>query len=115
MPRLLAILAHPDDESLGIGGLLAKCAADGVRTSVLTATRGQRGRYFTNENRPSDDEVGRVREQELRAAAAELGVADVALLDYMDGALDGAETTEAVGQIVEHVRRVRPHVVVTFG
>jgi LmbE family N-acetylglucosaminyl deacetylase len=115
MPRLLAILAHPDDESLGIGGLLAKCAADGAHTSILTATRGQRGRYFTNENRPSDAEVGQAREQELRAAAAELGVADVSLLDYMDGALDRADGAEAVERIVTHVRRVRPDVVVTFG
>ena len=112
--RLMAVLAHPDDESLGIGGTLAKYAAAGVDSYLVTATRGERGRYFTNDNRPSDAEVGRVREAELRAAAKELGVREVALLDYLDGELDRADSAEAVSRIVEHVRRVRPHVVVTF-
>jgi LmbE family N-acetylglucosaminyl deacetylase len=58
--------------------------------------------------------VGRVREGELRAAARELGVREVALLGYPDGALDRADPREAVARIVAHVRRVRPHVVVTF-
>ena len=60
--KLMAVLAHPDDESLGVGGLLATYAAAGVETYLVTATRGERGRYFTNENRPSDAEVGRARE-----------------------------------------------------
>jgi len=112
--KLMAVLAHPDDESLGVGGALAKYAAEGVGTYVVTATRGERGRYFTNENRPSDTEVGRVREGELRAAARELGVREVVLLDYLDGELDRARPVEVIGRIVEQVRRVRPHVVVTF-
>jgi LmbE family N-acetylglucosaminyl deacetylase len=113
--RLLAVLAHPDDESLGLGGTLARYAAEGVATYLLTATRGERGRFFDNADRPPDDEVGRVREGELRAAAAELGVGEVALLDYHDGELDRADPIEAMGRIAAHVRRIRPHVVVTFG
>jgi LmbE family N-acetylglucosaminyl deacetylase len=112
--RLMAVLAHPDDESLGLGGALARYAAEGVETHVVTATRGERGRFFTNENRPSDDEVGLVREAELRAAARVLGVREVALLDYVDGRLDRAAPREAVGRIVEHLRDRRPQVVVTF-
>jgi LmbE family N-acetylglucosaminyl deacetylase len=112
--RLMAVLAHPDDESLGIGGTLAHYAAAGVQTHLVTATRGERGRFFDNENRPSDDEVGRVREQELRAAAAELGVSSVTFLDYIDGELDHAEPREAQRRIVRALRRVRPHVVLTF-
>jgi LmbE family N-acetylglucosaminyl deacetylase len=112
--KLMAVLAHPDDESLGVGGALAKYAAAGVETYVVTATRGERGRFFTNENRPDDAEVGRVREAELRAAARELGVRDVTLLDYLDGELDRADPIEAVGRIVAQLRRVRPQVVVTF-
>jgi LmbE family N-acetylglucosaminyl deacetylase len=42
---LLAVLAHPDDESLGVGGTLAKCAADGVDVFLITATRGEGGRF----------------------------------------------------------------------
>jgi len=112
--RLMAVLAHPDDESLGVGGTLAKYAAEGVETYVVSATRGERGRFFTNENRPSDAEVGRVREGELRAAARELGVREVALLDYLDGDLDRAHAPEVVGRIVAQIRRVRPQVVLTF-
>jgi LmbE family N-acetylglucosaminyl deacetylase len=112
--RLMAVLAHPDDESLGIGGMLATYAARGAETYLLTATRGERGRYFTNDHRPSDAEVGRVREAELRAAARVLGVREVALLDYVDGELDRADPPEAIGRIVSQIRRVRPQVVVTF-
>jgi LmbE family N-acetylglucosaminyl deacetylase len=112
--KLMAVLAHPDDESLGVGGALAAYAAAGVDVSLVTATRGERGRFFTNENRPSDEEVGRVREAELRAAARVLGIRDVALLGYLDGELDRADPQEAVGRIVAHLRRVRPQVVVTF-
>lgn len=112
--RLLAILAHPDDETLGLGGTLARYAAEGVETHVLTATRGERGRFFTDEDRPSDEEVGRVRETELRRACAALGVHELHLLDYVDGELDRAAPQEAIGRIVDVVRRVRPQVAVTF-
>jgi len=43
--RLMAVLSHPDDESLGIGGTLAKYASEGVDVFVVSATRGDRGRY----------------------------------------------------------------------
>ncbi|HET7698865.1 MAG TPA: PIG-L deacetylase family protein [Vicinamibacterales bacterium] len=112
--RLMAVLAHPDDESLGMGGVLARYAQEGIDTFVLTATRGQRGRFFDNSNRPDDDAVGSAREGELRNAARELGVREVTLLDYRDGDLDRADPREAAAQIAVHLRRVRPHVVLTF-
>ena len=71
--KLLAVLAHPDDESLGFGGTLAKYAAEGVETYLVTATRGERGRFGALGKRGDPVEVGRVREAELRAAAAVLG------------------------------------------
>jgi LmbE family N-acetylglucosaminyl deacetylase len=113
--RLMAVLAHPDDESLGFGGTFARYAAEGVGTYLVTATRGERGRYYHNDGRPSDAEVGRVRERELRAAAADLGIREVSLLDYLDGQVDAAPVHEIVGRIAGHLRRVRPHVVITFG
>ena len=111
--RLLAIVAHPDDESLGLGGLLARSAAEDVETFVMTATRGQRGRFYDRAS-PGEEEVGRVREVELRAAARELGVSGVRVLDYMDGEVDSADPA-AVGEIAAEIRRIRPDVVVTFG
>ena len=112
--RLMCVLAHPDDESLGTGGILAKYAGEGVATFVVTATRGQRGRFDDKGTKPGLDIVGRTREAELRSAAAELGVRELIVLDYMDGELDRADPHEASEAIAAHIRRIRPHVVVTF-
>lgn len=115
---LLAILAHPDDESLGVGGTLAKYAAEGVEVFLVTATRGEGGRFRGyprgDERHPGSAELGRIREGELRNAAAALGVREIALLDYVDQHLDAADPREAIGRIATHLRRLRPDVVVTF-
>ena len=113
--RLMCVLAHPDDESLGTGGALALSAAEGIATYLVTATRGERGRFGDAVTRPAPDVVGRTREAELRAAAKELGLREVCFLDYPDGALDGVDAAEAIARIAGHLRRVRPQVVVTFG
>ncbi len=118
-PKLLAVLAHPDDESLGIGGTLAKYASEGVEISLLTATRGNRGRFHgrlrDDPRHPGPEALSQVREVELRAAASVLGVHDVSLLGYEDQRLDRADPREAVANIVQYIRRIRPDVVVTFG
>src|SRR5579884_952109 len=113
--KLLCVLAHPDDESLGNGGILAKYAAEGVKTYLVTATRGERG--WTGERReyPGKEALGKRREAELRAAARVLGLCRVEFLDYVDGDLDQAAPTEVVAKIVEQIRSVKPDVVVTFG
>ncbi len=118
-PRLMAVLAHPDDESLGVGGALAKYASQGAEVFVLTATRGDSGRF--RGHRPGDTQhpgpaaLANIREAELRAAAAVLGVREVSILDYGDQHLDRANPREIVATLAGHVRRVRPDVVVTFG
>src|SRR6185436_13874501 len=93
--RLMCVLAHPDDESLGTGGALAAAAAEGVAAYVVTATRGERGRFGDGVERPDPDVVARTREAELRAAGGELGLADVQFLDYPDGGLDAVDPAEA--------------------
>lgn len=113
--RLLAVLAHPDDESLGFGGTLAKYAAEGVETHLLTATRGERGRFGAEGRNADPAVVGRVREAELRAAADVLGIQEVSILGYGDGAVDTVDAATAIPAIAAHIRRVRPHVVLTFG
>jgi LmbE family N-acetylglucosaminyl deacetylase len=112
--RLMCVLAHPDDESLGFGGTLARYGAEGVQTLLVTATRGERG-WSSAEPRPAPDEIGRIRAAELRAAAAALGLARVELLDYRDGGLDRADAAEATAAIVRRIRAARPQVVATFG
>ena len=105
--RLMCVLAHPDDESLGTGGALAKCAAEGVATYLVTATRGERGRFGDSQESPGPDIVGKAREAELLAAATELGLTEVRFLDYPDGALDQVDPAEAIEKIAGHLRRVR--------
>lgn len=115
----MAVLAHPDDESLGVGGTLAKYASEGVEVFLLTATRGDGGRFHGHRpgdaQHPGPDSLATIRENELRAAASTLGVREVALLDYRDQHLDRVDPQEAVSSIVEHLRRIKPDIVVTFG
>ena len=113
--RLMCVLAHPDDESLGTGGTLAQYAAEGVSTYLVTATRGERGRFGDATTSPGPEVVGRTREAELMEAAGVLGLREVQILGYPDGGLHLVDHEEAVAAIVGHLRRVRPHVVITFG
>jgi LmbE family N-acetylglucosaminyl deacetylase len=112
--RLLCILAHPDDESLGLGGILAKYRAEGIETYLVTATRGERGWFGPPEENPGPAELGRIREGELKEAAKILGLREVNILDYHDGELDKADQQVFTRHLVAHIRRIRPHVVVTF-
>src|SRR5262245_11187362 len=113
--RLMCIFAHPDDESLAMGGTLAKYAKEGIETYLVTATRGERGRFGDAAVRPAPHVVGEVREAELRAASKELGIREVHFLDYIDGDLDRADPVEVQSKIVGFLRSIRPDVVATFG
>ncbi|MCB0164309.1 MAG: PIG-L family deacetylase [Anaerolineae bacterium] len=112
--KLLMILAHPDDESLGTGGTLAKYGGEGVETYLITATRGERGWFGAAADYPGPTELGRIREAELRAASQVLGLHGVTFLDYIDGDLDQAEPGQVIGKIAAVIRQIRPQVVVTF-
>jgi LmbE family N-acetylglucosaminyl deacetylase len=59
--RLLCVLAHPDDESLGIGGVLARYAAEGIETYLVTATSGERGWPGAPEKHPGAEQLARIR------------------------------------------------------
>jgi LmbE family N-acetylglucosaminyl deacetylase len=115
---VMAVLAHPDDESLGVGGTIAKYASEGADVFLVTATRGESGRFrglaSDDPRHPGPQALGEIRETELRAAAAVLGVREVSLLDYHDRQLDRADPREAIGRIAARLRRFRPDVVVTF-
>src|SRR4051812_15774860 len=108
---LLFVYAHPDDETFFCAGTIAKYAAEGVKIGVICATRGERG---STSDLCSIDELPRVREAELRDAAAVLGVSEVQMLPYVDQQLWTAPEDEIRGSIVTVIRRLRPQVVVTF-
>jgi len=125
---LLAIHAHPDDESLGTGGTLAKYAAEGVETVLVCCTRGEEGEFLNPSLDPSEfrDRITEVRMKELEEAIKILGVKRVYFLGYRDSgtagkpsnshprALVNADTKEATGRLVRIMREVRPQVVITY-
>jgi LmbE family N-acetylglucosaminyl deacetylase len=113
--RLMAILAHPDDESLGFGGTFAKYAAEGVHMALVVATRGERGWTGDPDANPGRTALGEIREAELRAAATALGIERLTFLDQIDGELAQAASDQLLARIVAEIRAFRPQVVVTFG
>ena len=113
MPSLLAVFAHPDDESFRCGGTLALLARRGVRVQVLTATRGEAGSCGDPPLcRP--DELPAVREQELRCACATLGIEPPLLLDYRDGTLAEVDEEEAAARVMGVAEQLRPQVLLTW-
>ena len=112
--RLMAVFPHPDDESLGMGGTLAKYAAEGVETYLICATRGERGWAGAEEDNPGLEALGRIREAELRCAAIQLRLHELCFLDYLDGDVDQADPLEIIAKLSMLIRRIQPHVLVTF-
>ena len=118
--RLLVIVSHPDDEAFGLGSLLAHASTRGVESVVACATRGELGEPAPASGLPEDvppDELGRVREAELRAACDLLGVQRVEVLDWLDPGMDGvpapgslaaADPDDVARQIAKLVDDVRP-------
>jgi LmbE family N-acetylglucosaminyl deacetylase len=111
--RLLGVWAHPDDEAYLSAALMARVADAGGSVTVVTATRGELG---TSDSALHGTEAfGAIREAELRASLAELGVTDLRLLGLHDGELPEADDDEQVAAIADVITEVEPDVVVTFG
>jgi N-acetyl-1-D-myo-inositol-2-amino-2-deoxy-alpha-D-glucopyranoside deacetylase len=110
---VLAVFAHPDDESLACGGTLARLADAGARIVLLCASHGESGSVSDPALVP-DGNLGRVRVHELREAAGVLGLAEVLVFDHPDGQLRWDDVPELHAEIVMVVSRTRPDVVITF-
>lgn len=120
---LLAILAHPDDESFGIGGTLAKLAAEGIDVHIAIATDGAAGSVAEGYEE-ARDKLAAVRTIELDKAISILG-ATLHKLDYRDSGMKGdvanqhsdafinADTFSTIGKVVKLIRQLQPHVVIT--
>jgi len=109
-----AIYAHPDDETFSGGGTYAKYAAAGARLTLYCATDGDAGK--TSSLGPmSKEALGKIRRAELCNAATALGFAFVESAGHPDGGLSAMDQQVLIGEIVRHLRRERPQVVVTFG
>jgi LmbE family N-acetylglucosaminyl deacetylase len=109
---VLAVFAHPDDESLACGGTLARLAAEGCHVVLICASHGERG----GETGPvRNDALGLTRAQEVLGAAAALGVQEVILLDHPDGDLRWSRVAEFHADLVSAISRYSPAAVITFG
>jgi LmbE family N-acetylglucosaminyl deacetylase len=127
---LMAVHAHPDDEVLSTGGVLAAAAAEGIRTVLVTCTNGEQGDGpgGIKPGEPGHDEarVREVRLEELKESVAQLGISDVELLGYSDSGMVGWEANqrpeafanipleESAGRLAALMERYRPDVVVTY-
>jgi N-acetyl-1-D-myo-inositol-2-amino-2-deoxy-alpha-D-glucopyranoside deacetylase len=125
LKSILAVLAHPDDESFGIGGTLAYYAQQGVQVHLVCATRGEVG-DVDSEYLEGFASIAERREHELQCAAENLGLASVHFLDYRDSGMPGspdnnhpkalfaAPQEEVAQKIVHFMRLLQPQVVLTF-
>lgn len=124
-PAMLAVLAHPDDETFGTGGTLALYARRDVDVYLICATRGEVGDVDPALMKGFETIADR-REQELRCAAETLGLKEVFFLGYRDSGMPGspdnhhpqalaAQPVEKVAlEVAYYIRRLRPQVVITF-
>ena len=105
--RLLVVTAHPDDVDFGIAGSVAAWVKAGVEVAYCIATDGDAG---GSDRSVSRADMARIRREEQRAAAAEVGVSDVVFLGHPDGRL--VPSLELRRDISRQIRRVRPQRVV---
>lgn len=122
---ILSVLAHPDDESFGMGGTLAKYAEEGVEVHLICATRGEAGEVDP-EYLEGFSSIAELRVNELNCAIRELGIEPVHLLDYRDSGMTGSgdnddpralinASLESVAvEIADYIREIKPQVVLTF-
>jgi len=111
---VVAVVAHPDDESLIAGGTLALAAAAGAETGVVSLTRGECGPIATPAL-ATPETLGDVREDELRAAGRALGVSWTTCLRHPDGEVADVETDGAADELVALLQPAEPRAVLTFG
>lgn len=123
--RLLSILAHPDDESFGMGGTLAKYASEGAQVHLICATRGEAGEVDP-EHLVGYESLADLRIAELICAVKALGIDHLELFSYRDSGMTGSPDNEhpralinipldeVAGRIAAYIREFKPQVVLTF-
>jgi LmbE family N-acetylglucosaminyl deacetylase len=122
---ILAVLAHPDDESFGMGGTLALYARNGYDTYYVCATRGEAG-TVDQEFLDGFKDTAELRTEELNRAAKILGLKGVFFLGYRDSGMPGMDANkhpdaqvnhsidEVAGKVVKYIRELKPDIVLTF-
>jgi LmbE family N-acetylglucosaminyl deacetylase len=123
--KILAVLAHPDDETFGLGGTLALYHQKGYETYYVCATRGEVG-AADEEYMKGFKDTAEMRTDELMRAAKILGLKEVFFLGYRDSGMPNTEPNqhpdaqvnhsidEVAGKVVKYIRDLKPEVVITF-
>lgn len=125
---LMTVHAHPDDEVVFTGGLLARSAAEGIRTVLVMCTNGEEGEIHDPDFDPEEAKarLGTIRRGELRCAVEHLNITHTEFLDYRDSGMVGTEPNanpacfhladkeEAAARLVALVRHYQPQVLVTY-
>lgn len=110
---ILAVFAHPDDETYTAGGLLATTAKNGQRVLCVTATKGEAG--VQDPNKWPTQQLGEIREKELKDSLDILGLKQHQWLGYKDGDCENVNETEAVEKISQIITDFKPDTILTFG
>jgi LmbE family N-acetylglucosaminyl deacetylase len=113
MPRILCVTAHPDDEAAAFGGTLRLYHDRGAEIYLICLTPGQAATHRGAAK--NDHELAAIRRKELAASCEILGIDRWVVLDYADGQLHRVDLQKVVGDLVQHIREFRPHIVLTFG
>ncbi len=107
--QVLAVVAHPDDESFGLGAVLDAFAASGAAVTVLCLTHGEASTLHG-----VSGDLAALRQRELSAAATALGLTGVTLRAYPDGRLEEEDLGGLVGEVRRAVATARPQGIVAF-
>jgi LmbE family N-acetylglucosaminyl deacetylase len=113
-PGLLVVMAHPDDESMGCGGLILRHTRAGIPVNLICATRGEAG-WSGKPLGARREDLPQIRAAELEEAAAALAISGVELWDYPDGALSTQDRQEVTQRVWEQISRLHPKAIVTWG
>ena len=113
-PGLLAVMAHPDDESMGCGGLILRHTRAGITTHLICATYGEAG-WMGKPLGAKEEDLAQIRVGELQAAADALALSGVELWDYSDGGVNKENQQEITQRIWEQITKLRPRAVVGWG
>jgi LmbE family N-acetylglucosaminyl deacetylase len=111
---LLVVMAHPDDESMGCGGIIVRHTRAGVQTHLVCATYGEAG-WTGKPPGTKEEDLAEIRAAELERAAHALGLSRVELWDYPDGSVSVSDRQEITQRIWEEITRWRPRAVIGWG
>jgi len=111
--KILMVFAHPDDETFGLGGTTKKLTLAGNKVNLITATKGEAG-MLGDPPITTQENLGKVREKELRRATKITGISKIYFLGYIDGTLKNISKKELSLKIFEIIIKEKPEIIITF-